>query len=192
MATNRVLETNEAKSMRAYVVLNHKGEQVAKVLAHYGRRVHFVNVFSYGHDAREMQSARAGGYGYDKFTSALSGMMIDGHKMTDHCSTDGAPKPPRGSTLYPDGSKPKKGYMFTNWTRRSKSTGQKWSKYDWHMEAEKMLGVDASFDDIANRARDLREGWEASDDCESGYASCFRLDGLHYLEALGYRVIQVL
>lgn len=34
-----------------------------------------------------LQQGRAGGYGYDKFAAALSGLIIDGHTMADHCGT---------------------------------------------------------------------------------------------------------
>lgn len=32
-----------------------------------------------------LQQGSAGGYGYDKFTAALSGLIIDGHTMANHC-----------------------------------------------------------------------------------------------------------
>lgn len=38
--------------------------------------------------ARELfsvQSGHAGGYGYDKTTASLSGLLIDGHSMANHC-----------------------------------------------------------------------------------------------------------
>lgn len=37
------------------------------------------------YDAMGMQQSAAGGYGYDKFAAALSGLVIDGHTMADHC-----------------------------------------------------------------------------------------------------------
>lgn len=32
-----------------------------------------------------LQQSAAGGYGYDKLAAALSGLVIDGHTMADHC-----------------------------------------------------------------------------------------------------------
>lgn len=42
----------------------------------------------YKEQARELwgnQSATAGGYGYDKRTAALAGLVIDGHTLADNC-----------------------------------------------------------------------------------------------------------
>ena len=105
---NDVSECAAAKSVSAYVILNPKGVHVATLRAHHGGTC-TVNVFQVGdvvnvrsyeaagfrqgdmnrdkylkaaHDAFGFQVGRAGGGGYDKFTAALSGMIIDGHKMT--------------------------------------------------------------------------------------------------------------
>ena len=67
-----VRETAAGKSISAYVIM--KGARhVATVQAHFsnGGRC-LVNVWHT--DGREMQHASAGGYGYDKFTAALSGL----------------------------------------------------------------------------------------------------------------------
>jgi hypothetical protein len=37
------------------------------------------------HDLFGLQKGRAGGYGYDKRTAALSGLLIDGHTLANHC-----------------------------------------------------------------------------------------------------------
>lgn len=60
-----------------------------------------------------LQQGRAGGGGYDKFTAALSGMVIDGHRMSNHC--EGGKKPPKGRKAWPSDAKPPKGYSFSNY-----------------------------------------------------------------------------
>lgn len=62
------------------------------------------------------QAAQAGGGGYDKFTAALAGMYIDGAAMGNHCSRRGAPRKPKGSSVYPDGFKPPAGYRLANYS----------------------------------------------------------------------------
>ena len=64
-------------------------------------------------EAFTYQTGKAGGYGYDKKTAALSGMIIDGHKLTNHCGASA--KPPRGLDYYPADFKPPKGYRTANY-----------------------------------------------------------------------------
>lgn len=114
-----------------------------------GRLTIFV-IDSFG-DSRICTSGYAGGYGYDKFTAALSGQTIDGHTLTDHCGEDEYSRKllKRAKGLSYDECRvltsngKARGYQFANWTS---------------------------------------EGW----------ASCYKLPGLDYLRALGYRVIQAL
>jgi hypothetical protein len=83
---NKVTETKAGKAISAFVILNKKGKHIATVRAHYsdaGRVT--VNVFDF---KTTFQAGSASGYGYDKFTAALRGLTIDGHKMCDHCETD--------------------------------------------------------------------------------------------------------
>lgn len=67
------------------------------------------------HDNFAFQSARAGGYGYDKFASALSGLMIDGIPMTDHCG--GRAKYPKGLDYFPRDYRPAPGYRVANYKK---------------------------------------------------------------------------
>ena len=85
-----VSDTSAAKSISAYIILNKKGAYVGKVTAAFTQSRCLVNVFS---DVDGFQSANATGYGYDKFTSAISGMKIDGIELFDHCGkTEGTRK----------------------------------------------------------------------------------------------------
>lgn len=107
MSKKYVSDTAAAKSISAYVILNKKGELVAKVQAHFSDGgTCTVNVFDW--HGKGFQRATASGYGYDKFAAALSGLEIDGVKIVDHgnsakqeykCDKTGRP---RGKKLPPD------------------------------------------------------------------------------------------
>lgn len=120
-----VLDTAPAKALSAYVIM--KGRRhVATVRVHHGARC-LVNVHQ-DNDAHERCKSKGGacydasayGFqygtasGYDKFTAALSGLWIDGHRMADH----GEPGkvPPKGETVFPRDYLPPKGYSLTNWS----------------------------------------------------------------------------
>jgi len=134
MATNYVHDTAAGRSISAYVILNKRGQHVATVRMFHGQSV-LVNVWNHSadalarcaktrkvniesdrtaHDLFYFQHGRAGGYGYDKATAALSGLIIDGHEMTNHC---GVRLPlPKGAKLFPRDFKVPPGYTLTNWT----------------------------------------------------------------------------
>lgn len=104
------------------------------------------------------QESRAGGYGYVKKTAALSGVVIDGVPLTDHCSRLGAPVGPVAGRLFPRGYEPPKGYRLANWIR-----------------------VDHSRDISFRNPADVDDGFE-------GYTDCYRDSGLGVLESLGYTI----
>lgn len=110
-----------------------------------------------------LQQAKAGGYGYDKLTACLSGMWIDGHKLTDHCGE--RLKYPRGKKYFPADFKAPKGYRLANFGTYQESTGRNVDR--WAPETETGASV-------------------------TGYSDCYRLAGLDYLAAIGYRVIQAI
>src|SRR5690606_3731490 len=106
-----VRETNAGRSIRAIVIMRGK-RHVATVQAHYGASRVTVSVWH--NDGTPVQQARASGYGYDKFTAALSGLTIDGHRLTDHCGE--SRKPPRGAKVWPSDAKPPRGWRFANYS----------------------------------------------------------------------------
>lgn len=150
-----VSETAGGKSVSAYVIM--KGARhVATVNAYFGPGGSvLVNVFNVGDKAAQrcciarkkpwpptergdglfFQSGRAGGYGYDKFAAALSGTIIDGHEISDHCAR--SIKPPKGHTLFPEGFKPPKGYRLANWRGSNES-----DKERGYMSCYRMSGLD--------------------------------------------------
>lgn len=75
---------DEMTDCKAYIVLNKKGEHVATVNYRYGSGGGGVqcDVFCRG---QLVHQKKAGGYGYDKATAALSDAIIDGYRMADHC-----------------------------------------------------------------------------------------------------------
>lgn len=199
MATKYVRETKAGKSISAHIILNKKGDHVATVQAHFSNGgTCLVNVWHT--DATEMQSASAGGYGYDKFTSALSGMTIDGHAMSNHSERLDAPKVPKGRKLFPRDYKAPKGFDLANYGTISKETGNRIYNDEWIKRAYAELGIseasnevkNARWEEVAMKARELESAWQASDDCESGYSDCYRKSGLEYLRAIGYRVISAI
>lgn len=106
----QVRETAAAKTLSVYVVLK-KGEIVATIQSHHSNSgVCTVDVW--GKTSIQYQG-RAAGFGYDKFTAALSGAVIEGVPITDHCGGKKV-KFPKGLDHYPTDFKPPKGYYLCN------------------------------------------------------------------------------
>lgn len=117
-----IRESSAGQSLSAWVILNRKGEHVATVQAHYANSGGVtVNVRNHGDAAcyaytvASLQVGRAGGYGYDKTTAALSGLYVDGVKLTNHCE-ERLPRPK--GCLWQDSDRARierKGYRLANW-----------------------------------------------------------------------------
>ncbi len=78
---------------QAWIVLDKKKHLTARVHALYTKAgVVHVGIYDYtkshGKPGAGYQTGSAGGYGYDKLTAAMRGLVIDGVKLTDHCGTD--------------------------------------------------------------------------------------------------------
>lgn len=217
-----VRDTAAAKSIRAILIL--KGPRiVAKLQAHFSNAgACTVNLWQMTEAAERsakvrakagnpfkprqyetpgaLQIGKAGGYGYDKLTAALSGMIVDGHEISDHCG--GRLKLPRGAVVFPRDFKAPKGYRLSNWCSKSAATGQTVHGYTWTNRAKVALNVteaallastDAGiWDSIRAKAEELETEWRASPDCVQGYSDCYRESGLAYLSAIGYTVCEVL
>lgn len=75
----------------AVVVLNKKGHHVATVQWQFprdGAGAVRCDVWAIAQGDKYLSlvhQGRAGGYGYDKRTAALSGALIDGYRMANHC-----------------------------------------------------------------------------------------------------------
>jgi hypothetical protein len=176
-----VRETSAAKSIKALVIMKGK-RHVATVQAHYGNSRVLVNVWH--NDGTPMQHGTAGGYGYDKFTAALSGLTIDGHTMSDHCG--GNVKPAKAPGYFPADYKPRKGYRLANYGEYD-AAGNISREHEWRELAESQIGND-DYQAVIALAIALR----ADANLTRGYSSCYKESGLKYLEALGYRVISAI
>lgn len=94
------------------------------------------------------QSGYAGGHGYDKAGAAMSGFVIDGKTITDHCAQD--------------------------------ATSAQLLK-----RMTKVIDDDTKRRALSDKARKI--GYDFANGC----TLCYKMQGLDYLRALGYRVIQV-
>jgi hypothetical protein len=204
-----VREMSAAKSVSALVIF--KGSRhVATVQMYYGNAC-LVNVWqesdAYIRSAKarkeftddtaafhayQFQSGAAYGSWYDKATAALSGLIIDGHEMTDHCSRHKAPKKPDGMPCYPRDFKAPAGYSLANGGEFSRETGRQLRAYDWQEKATAALGANADWNSVLAKANELAAEWRASGDCVSGFADCYREAGLEFLKRRGYRVISAI
>lgn len=110
-----------------------------------------------------LQQGRAGSYGYDKFTAALAGLIIDGHTMADHCGSVPEAEKARASLLHQ--------------YKKACDAGGNGDDKVWR---DKAARIGCSF---AN--------W-GSCGVGDRYMSLHFIDGLHRLECLGYRVIQAI
>lgn len=70
------------KNISVYVVMN-GARHVATVRAHHAGAC-FVEVCNFGKGPDKVQTGTASGGGYDKFTAALAGLVIDGVTMAEH------------------------------------------------------------------------------------------------------------
>lgn len=88
LSRKQVRETSAAASIKAYVILNPKGHYIGKVQAAFlDSGTVMVDVWS---TSELIHQGKAGGGGYDKFTAALSGAVIDGVKIFNHSCGDEA------------------------------------------------------------------------------------------------------
>ena len=97
LSRKQVRETSAGKSVSAWVILRNDGRHVATVQAAF-LDSGSVMVDVWGPHSLEHQG-KVGGYGYDKFTAALSGAIIDGIKMFDHSVGNYDPKNPQFKDL---------------------------------------------------------------------------------------------
>ncbi len=84
----QVRKMKAGRSIEVYIILCPRGSHVATVQAHYSDAgVVRVDTFDFCDTTQPVYNGVAGGGGYDKFASALSGAIIDGHTMKDDGSS---------------------------------------------------------------------------------------------------------
>lgn len=165
----QVRETSAGKSISAYVILNKKCKEIASVHAHYSDNgVCLVDVWDFSRG--ELQQARAGGGGYDKFTACLMGLTIDGIKLTDNCGTD--KRTEKILKQYIDGK-----ITAEEATKKANRIGARFANYR------------TFFNGIP---RDSFEGDQEKAEVTHRWTSLYLEPGLDKLTALGYTVIQAI
>ena len=186
-----VRESAAGEAISAWIVTNRRGECLAKVQAHLapsgGAR---VDVFD--SERGVVQHGRAVGYGYDKLTAALSGLVIAGHTLADHCEV--SLRPPRGLPGFPPDYR-RKGYRTANpmqWARdNADSPWRALSEIERRAVWPRSYGVPGdSPDELA--ARDFVRAAMGRDDVFTGFSECYQVAGLEYLTERGLRVHQAI
>ena len=107
--TKKIRDTKAAQSLSAKVVLK-DGRYICKILGYFTAMRAVVEVCGPDVDYR----GSAGGWGYDKFTAAISGCVIDGHQLCNH-SGERLPLPECG--FFERDFVPPKGYSLANWRK---------------------------------------------------------------------------
>ena len=182
-----VRESAAGKAISAWTITNGRGECLAKVQAHFapsgGVR---VDVFNSG---RDVQHGSAGGYGYDKLTAALSGLVVAGHKLAGHCEV--GLRPPRGLPGFPPDYR-RKGYQTANsmqWVRDNADSHWRALSEIERLAATRPRSYGAlgdSPDELA--ARDFVRAAMGRGDVFAGFSDCYQVAGLEYLTERGLRV----
>lgn len=142
------------------------------------------------------QYGTAGGYGYDKETAAMSGLYVDGLRLSDHCEE--SKKPPKGLPCFPADYKAPRGWSLANhsrWIRTNKDSP--WLALDMGQKGlVRLMGAPAEYrEDLAPgelETLERMEGAESRGNMLAGYGSCHKEAGLRFLEARGYRVIRAI
>lgn len=109
-----------------------------------------------------MQQSAAGGYGYDKLAAALSGLIIDGHTIADHCGQ------------VPEAEKAR-ARLMRQYCKAMASGDDVTTRRYWD---DKAARIGCSF---ANYSTE-----------KGRFTSLYFLNGLRRLESLGYQVIQAI
>lgn len=193
-----VRDSKQAQALSSFVILDKKGKHVATVQAHYRESLVKVDVWQesiaidnccmrehlwaklpkdvdYKNSAWDMwhfQQGRASGYGYDKFTAALAGLIIDGHTMADHC----------GQVL--EAEKARASLLKRYWSAMHSS-----QKHILPEHYKSALQTQKEWDAKAARLGCRFANWRSE---TNSYGSLHFASGLDRLEMLGYRVIRAL
>lgn len=124
------------------------------------------------HELYGLQQGKAGGYGYDKFAAALSGLIIDGHTMANHCGS------------VPECEKTRASLLKRYWADMHASPE--------HVKSEHYktaLAKQKEWDEKARKIGASFANWRTE---TNSYGSLHFQTGLERLEMLGYRIIQAI
>lgn len=116
---------DELSNCSAYIVLNKKGEHVATVNFRHGSGGAVqCDVFNHG---RLTHQKKAGGYGYDKATAALSGALIDGYRMADHCGNSDEGSEKARARLAATYKRNPAAHDYSGWSEKARKIGCHWA-----------------------------------------------------------------
>ena len=189
--TKYVVDTAAGKSLSAWIIMRGK-KQVGKVQAHFGNSRVTVNVWDFTKE-ESFQSSSASGYGYDKLTSALSGLTVGGIRLSDHCGeqlkktahnsvtgltfghdAENGYKERRETTVFREDFK-RKGYTAANWVGNTKRV------------------YNRDFDESKPSSRKNPQYIELKiEGGVRGYNNMHRIAGLDILKEYGLTVIQAI
>lgn len=121
------------------------------------------------YDAMRMQQSSAGGYGYDKFAAALSGLVIDGHTIADHCGQVPEAEKARAALM-------RQYCKFHDYSgERTRALENGWDQAYWNKRAARIGASFANYNTEKER-----------------FTSLHFTSGLDRLRELGYQVIQAI
>lgn len=121
------------------------------------------------YQAMGLQQSTAGGYGYYKFAAALSGLVIDGHTMADHCGQVPEAEKARAALM-------RQYCKFHDYSgERARAAEKGWDQGHWNKRAAR---IGASFANYSTK--------------KGRYISLHFHGGLKRLSELGYQVIQAI
>jgi hypothetical protein len=169
-------QVREASDCAAKIILNKKGEHVATVQWRYGSGGGVqCDVWSRktGENWESLtHQKKFGGYGYDKAAAALSGAIIEGYRMADHCG------------YVEEAGEKKRAALLKAYKRRANS-GLPMSREDHAAFEKKAARIGCRFANWG--AVCLADGGNSN-----AWQSLHNEQGLVRLEMLGYRVITAL
>lgn len=189
-----VRETAAGKAISVYYITPPNGLETHTLHVHYGSTgIVTLDLFKQGGGL--IYQGRASGYGYDKFTAALSGAVVDGHVLRDHCEyllKAGPDTVDKGAVLVGNtwvflDNNPLKpvGFCGVNTGIFNKVTGEPVGKRSVTDEYGKWLAWEY-------RAGQYGDGDIVTDPIFYAFTEYRQESGLGYLRDLGYHVNQVL
>jgi hypothetical protein len=195
-----VTETAAGQSIAAYVILK-KNAMVGKVHVYYNTKSGGVTVNAWDYTREEsFMKSHASGYGYDKFTAAVSGMLFDGHTISNHCGVK-APTPKCG--YFTNETKLPKGYSVCNGISIHKPSGKRATSinvYEGERFSHRLWYVPkfpqgtGYWGPTESEIKANPDNYQLvdSEDIINAYHDAYKTPGLDYLRALGYSVIQAI
>lgn len=110
-----IFELSQYQGLSIYTVHNIAGQLVARVIFHSTEQRTQADVYDLLYTGQVLRQGSARGGGYDRRTAALSGLSIDGQKLTDHCEV--RKDLPEGQAFWASGDESPAGYRFANYDK---------------------------------------------------------------------------